>query len=55
MAAVSESMAAKLSNLDYQKSGVNIQTESHTLTPSSSQNGPEEREAFGSTPSNSPS
>ena len=49
------SMAARSSDLDDQKSGVNIQTEGHTLAPSSSQNGPEEIEAFGSTPSHSPS
>ena len=44
-------MAAKLSDLDDQKSGLNIQTDSHTLTPHSDWNGPEEAEAFGSTPS----
>ena len=48
-------MAAKSSDLDNQKTGVNIQTEGHTLTPPSSCNGPEETEAFGSTPSHSPS
>ena len=49
------SMATRSSNLDNQKPGVNIQTEGHTLTPPSSQNGPEDPEAFGSTPSSSPS
>ena len=33
----------------------NIQTEGHTLTQPSGQNGPEDPEAFGSTPSHSPS
>ena len=36
------SMAAKLSDIDDQKSGVNIWTEGHTLTPPSSWNGLEE-------------
>ena len=48
-------MATRSSNLDDQKTGVNIQTKGHTVTPTSSQNGPEETEAFGSTPSCSPS
>ena len=48
MATVSESMTTKLSDLDDQKTGVSIQTEGHILTPPSSQNGPEETEAFGS-------
>ena len=48
-------MASRLSNLDDQKPRINIQTEGHTLTPPSSQNGPEDPEAFGSTPSHSPS
>ena len=48
-------MAARSSKLDDQKLGINIQTEGHTLTPSSGQNGPEDPEAFGSTPSHSPS
>ena len=51
MATVSMSMAARSSDLDDEKSGVNIQTEGHTLTPQSGQNGPEETEAFGSAPS----
>ena len=55
MATVSVSMTARSSNLDDQKSGVNIQTEGHTLTPPSIQNSPEETDAFGSTPSHSPS
>ena len=45
------SMATKSSDLDDQKTGVNIQNESHTLIPPSGQSGPEEIEAFGSTPS----
>ena len=44
-------MAARLSDLDDQKSGLNIQTEGHTLTLPSGQNGPEDPEAFGSAPS----
>ena len=43
-------MATKLSDLDDQKSLVNIETEGHTLTQPSGQNGPEETETFGSTP-----
>ena len=50
-ATVYMSMAARLSNLDDQKPGINIQTESHTLTPPSGWNGPEDSDAFGSTPS----
>ena len=49
------SMTTRSSDLDDQKSGVNVQTEGHTSTPPSSQNGPEETEAFGSTPLHSPS
>ena len=48
-------MATRSSDLDDQKSTVNIQTEGHTLTPPRSWNGPEEMEAFGSAPSHSPS
>ena len=48
-------MATRASELDDQKPGVNIQTEGHTLTPPSSQNGPEDPEALGSAPSHSPS
>ena len=55
MATVFMSMAASSSDLDDQKPGVNIQTEGHTLTPPSGWNGPEDPEAFGSTPSCSPS
>ena len=55
MATVSVSMATRSSDFDDKKSGVNIQTMGHTLTPPSSQNGPEETEAFSSTPSHSPS
>ena len=55
MTTVSVSMATRSSDLDVQKSGVNIQTEGHTLTPPSGWNGPEETEAFGCTPSHSPS
>ena len=49
------SMATRLSDLDDQKPGINIQKEGHTLTPPSGQNGPEDLEAFGSAPSQSPS
>ena len=55
MATVFMSVATRLSDLDDQKSGINIQTEDHTLTPSNSWNGPEDPEVFGSTPSHSPS
>ena len=55
MATVFVSMATRLSDLDYQKCGTNIQKEGHTLTPPSGQNGPEDPEAFGSAPSWSPS
>ena len=48
-------MVARSSDLDEQKPGTNIQEEGHTLTPPSGQNGPEDPEAFGSTPSQSPS
>ena len=49
------SVATRLSDLDDQKPGTNIQKEGHTLTPPSSWNGPEDQEAFGSVPSQSPS
>ena len=49
------SMATRLSDLDDQKPGVNIQTEGHTITPPSGWNSPEYSEAFGSAPSHSPS
>ena len=55
MATVFMSMATRLSDLDDQKPGVNIQTEGHTITPPSSWNGPEDPQAFGSIPSHSPS
>ena len=56
MATILMSMATRLSDLDDQKPGVNIQTtEGHTLTPPSGQNGSENQEAFGSAPSHSPS
>ena len=48
-------MAARLSELDEQKPGTNIQKEGHTLTPPSRWNGFEDPEAFASTPSQSPS
>ena len=48
-------IATSSSDLDDQKSGVTIQTEGYTLTPPSIQNGLEDPEAFGSTPSCSPS
>ena len=54
MATVFMSMATRLSNLDEHKPGTNIQEEGPTLTPPSGQNGPEDPEAFGSTPSWSP-
>ena len=53
MATVFVSMATRSSNLDDQMSGVNIQTEGHTLTPPSGWTGLEDQEAFGSTPSHS--
>ena len=49
------SMATRSSDLENQKSGLNVQTEGHTLTPPSSQNGPIETEAFSSAPIHSPS
>ena len=55
MATVFVSVATRLSDLDEQKPGTNIQEEGHTLTPPNSQNGPVDPEAFGSTPSQSPS
>ena len=55
MATVFVTMATRLSDLDKQKPGTNVHKEGHTLTPPSSQNGPEDPEAFGSTPSQSPS
>ena len=55
MATVFVSMAARSSELDDQKSGVTLQTEDHTFTPPSGQNGPEDPEAFRSAHSQSPS
>ena len=55
MATVFMSMATRSSDLDEQKPGINIQKEGQTLTPPSGQNGPEDPEAFGSNPSQSPS
>ena len=55
MATVFVSMTTRSSDLDDQKPRVNIQTEGHTLTPPSSQNDPEDQEAFGSAPSHSQS
>ena len=49
------SMAARFSDLDDQKPGINIQTEGHTLTPPGGHNGPKDPEAFGSAPSHSSS
>ena len=48
-------MATRLSDLDDQKPGTNIQKEGHILTPPSGWNGPEDPEAFESAPSQSPS
>ena len=48
-------MATKLSDVDDQKPGINIQTKGHTLTPSSGHNDPEDPETFGSTLTHSPS
>ena len=55
MATVFMSIAVSLNDLDDQKPGVKIQTEGHTLIPPNSWNGFEDQEAFGSTPSHSPS
>ena len=55
MATVFMSMATRSSDIDDQKPRINIQTEGHTLTPPSGWNSPEDPEAFGSTPSHSPS
>ena len=48
-------MAARSNDLDDQRPGINIQTEDHTLTSPSDQNGPEDPETFGSTPPHSQS
>ena len=55
MANISVSMPTRSSDLDDQKPGAIVQTEGHTLTPPSGQNGPEETEVFGSTSSHSAS
>ena len=55
MTTVFVSMAARLGNLDDLNPGVKIQIEGHTLTPTGSWNGPEDPDAFGSTPSCFPS
>ena len=55
MTTVFMSMAARLSGLDDLKAEIKIQTEGHTLTPTSDQNGLEDPEAFGSFPSHLPS
>ena len=55
MITVFVSMATRSSNLDDLKPEIKIQTEGHTLTPMSGQNGLKDPEAFGSTPSCSPS
>ena len=55
MTIVFMSMVARLSDLDQLNPEVRIQTEAHTLTPHSGQNGPEDPDAFGSAPSHSPS
>ena len=49
------SMPTKLSDLDDQQSGANLQTEGHTLTPPTGWSSPGETEALGSAPSHSPS
>ena len=48
-------MGTRLSDLDDQNPGINIQMEGHTLTSPSGQNGPKDPEMFGSAPSQSPS
>ena len=55
MATVFMSMATRSIDLDEQKSGTSIQREGHTLTPPSGWIDPEDPDAFGSTPSQSPS
>ena len=46
MTTVFMSMATRLSDLIDYITGINIQTEGHTLMPPSSQNGPEDPEAI---------
>ena len=55
MATVFVSMATRSNDLDKQNPGTNIQEEGHTLIPPSGQYSYEDPEAFGSTPSQSPS
>ena len=55
MPTVFVSMATRLSDLDDLKPEIMIQSEGHTLALTSSQNGPDDPEAFGSAPSHSPS
>ena len=55
MTTVFVSMATRLSNLDDLNPEIEIQTGGHTFTPTSSQNGLEDPDAFGSAPSCSPS
>ena len=55
MTTVFMSMAARSSNRDNFEPETKIQIEGHTLTPTGGQNGPEDPDAFGSTPSHSPS
>ena len=55
MTTVFMSMATRTSDLDELNLEVKIQTEGHTLTPTSGQNGPEDPDAFGSAQSCSPS
>ena len=55
MANISELMAAKSSDLDDVKTGATIQKEGYTITPPSSQKGPDETVASESAPSHSPS
>ena len=55
MTTVFVSMATRSSDRDDFEPETKIQTEGHTLTPTSGQNGPEHSNVFGSTPSHSPS
>ena len=49
MTTVFMSMVTRLSDLDNFETETKIQTEGHTLTPTGSQNGLEDPDAFGST------
>ena len=55
MTTIFVSMATRLSNQDDLKPEIKIQTEGHTLTPTSGQIGLEDPDAFRSVPSQSPS